>query len=550
MSLDHRLRSRAFTPAAARDALNGVSVPQALGREVMRACVVRGIRYHAEFSNSPGVQELRSLPIFARAINARAIMSNIIPEAMAAHERPYCIWYPETASEETYRQLARRYPDMAYHAVRACAVAGYTSLYQELVAEHKLVPEVAVAEEARACGSKQIYEAIVGSPMKYAAMDDYTRSVLAKPRLSGLNGDVAVRPMLEMKQKFRVPTGVETHPLFSDDEDDDDDDMDLFAAITPERGFRETTFNITEDWGIGEVDSPQSCQDQWTLAMAEYLAQPLPADLPLGNKDILILAAAHMGNIDRYARLRRPTMVNGELACVVRGIYQDHFFATWWASQQTPGTYSGSHIVSAFNARMIMSNDLSRLSPDVPKNHQPYLIWYPDVAQESTYRELARRLPSMKLAVVHASIYCDYRKLFDLLLPDIEPDPALLQEAKQRDADGHPSYYTAALLTRAGELGLEQAIQDVADKHWATKRDYTLVSVRADAHTNGLYHDSALVRRVPTMLGDGQHVGIYNGVSSAPFDAYLWASVPRHWLPKEGDADKYLDYEEWPPREV
>ncbi|KAK1590825.1 uncharacterized protein LY79DRAFT_579572 [Colletotrichum navitas] len=49
---------------------------------------------------------------FARARNAQLIMSNAIPEITTDDDTPYCIWYPDVASEETYRQLAKRYPDM------------------------------------------------------------------------------------------------------------------------------------------------------------------------------------------------------------------------------------------------------------------------------------------------------------------------------------------------------------------------------------------------------------------------------------------------------
>ncbi|KAJ5968334.1 hypothetical protein N7501_004582 [Penicillium viridicatum] len=40
------------------------------------------------------------------------------------------------------------------------------------------------------------------------------------------------------------------------------------------------------------------------------LCEPLPADIPTVDKDLLILMAAWSGNIDRYARLRRPTRIH------------------------------------------------------------------------------------------------------------------------------------------------------------------------------------------------------------------------------------------------
>lgn len=72
-------------------------------------------------------------------------MSDKIPEVSNPDEFPYCIWYPETAKEETYRALASRYPQMRYLVGPACAVAGYVDLYKEL----DLLPEAHIAEEAR-----------------------------------------------------------------------------------------------------------------------------------------------------------------------------------------------------------------------------------------------------------------------------------------------------------------------------------------------------------------------------------------------------------------
>lgn len=73
-------------------------------------------------------------------------MSNIIPEMATDAVTPYCIWYPDVATEETYRELSRRYPRMRYQIGRACAVAGYNKLFDEL----QLLPDVSIAEEAEA----------------------------------------------------------------------------------------------------------------------------------------------------------------------------------------------------------------------------------------------------------------------------------------------------------------------------------------------------------------------------------------------------------------
>lgn len=61
-----------------------------------------------------------------------------------ARDRPYCIWHPQVASQDTYRKPWQQYPDMSYQVARACAVANYVELYLEM----NLLPDVSVAEEA------------------------------------------------------------------------------------------------------------------------------------------------------------------------------------------------------------------------------------------------------------------------------------------------------------------------------------------------------------------------------------------------------------------
>ena len=129
-------------------------------------------------------------------------MSNEVPDMASDEAKPYCIWYPEVASEDTYRRLVKAYPDMVYTVGRACAVAGYDKLYYEL----NILPEVSIAEEARdsasaKAGSKAIFDHIMSQPVCYAVLDDYTRSAnLNKPRCPAfMNGDTAVRSLLDIR---------------------------------------------------------------------------------------------------------------------------------------------------------------------------------------------------------------------------------------------------------------------------------------------------------------------------------------------------------------
>ncbi|RDW67446.1 uncharacterized protein DSM5745_09312 [Aspergillus mulundensis] len=60
-----------------------------------------------------------------------------------------------------------------------------------------------------------------------------------------------------------------------------------------------------------------------------FLYSPLPDELPTGvHKDLLLLYAAYVGNINRYVRLRDPNrFIKYEFDCVIRGIYHDTMFA-------------------------------------------------------------------------------------------------------------------------------------------------------------------------------------------------------------------------------
>jgi hypothetical protein len=226
-------------------------------------------------------------------------MSNQIPELNIDDPEtiPYCIWYPDVAVEETYRQLAERYPVMRYHEGRACAVAGYTGLYRDL----KLLPDVSIAEEARDNRSNDIFEDIMLQPVRYAIINDYRRTVNVEHAAlpASLNGDTAVRSQLD--RRVSLEDLVWKTRLISD------------GDIAEDGYINESTTNLFD------VRIPPTAPDH-TL-----LYSPLPPDLPAlrFSKDLLILMAACDGNIDRYARLKRPVFMDGEIMCVVRGIYHN-----------------------------------------------------------------------------------------------------------------------------------------------------------------------------------------------------------------------------------
>lgn len=106
---------------------------------------------------------------------------------------------------------------MIYQVGRACAVAGYTDLYHELP---MILPEVHIAEEARECKKMAIYNLIMAQPKKYNLMNDYERTVSSIEEVgvqagAFLNGDTAVRRLLEIKQRSMFQSKTISTTVFS-----------------------------------------------------------------------------------------------------------------------------------------------------------------------------------------------------------------------------------------------------------------------------------------------------------------------------------------------
>ncbi|KAL4903809.1 hypothetical protein BDW74DRAFT_185903 [Aspergillus multicolor] len=410
-----------YKPEQCDAAIQGKRVPERLnGCHIL--CLIRGIRYHHGFATElQGHYRLKSIN---RALHARSIMSNIVPDFNSADDMPYCIWHPEVATEDTYRKLSARYPELRYQVGRACAVAGYVDLYKEL----DLLPDVHIAEEARDNGCAEIFDMIMGQADRYDVMNDYTRTVnVDNPRKACLNGDTAVRSSLEVKQEHS-------------------------------RDFKSTHyFNITEDQSIGIDTTP--AREATADDVSPLLYSPLPMDLPTVNKDLLILMAAYYGDIDRYVRLRRPVMIQYEYIFVIRGIFHNTMFAKWWSFQDLTmddGRLDDSselraiqwRIDRAITARFIMNNDLSRIlsRPDTA----PDCIWYPTLASPETYGALAKRIPRMVGRVARACIVGNYVRTYENL-PDFKPTEPMMREAKE----SRNPFFLEDLRRRAMEHGID-----------------------------------------------------------------------------------------------
>jgi hypothetical protein len=408
------------------EALYGRAVPACL-TESKVGCVreliatIRGVRYSQEFASDPAIIALCSddkYPSLKRSRTARLIMSNKIPDIDVANPDniPYCIWHPGLAEEGTYRELVKRYPEMKYQVGRACAVAGYTDLFMSL----NLLPDVSIAEEARDNNNYDIFNSIMSHPVRYAVMDDYTRAVnLTNARSPAfLNADTSVRSHLDRKIEI--------------------EDIDTYNLGITEDG------NIDEDTVYVEPASPTSPD-------VMLLYSPLPLDLPAfeKDKDTLILMAAYDGNIDRYSRLRRPYRVEGETACIVRGIYHHSSFAKWWETEiEKPKQDGYSYIVQAIAARSIMDNNINYVRGIRSIYLLPYLIWYPKTPSPPVLRQLSVTKPGMRMQIAQACIACDFRELYDEL--KVTPHRYLWEEASRSENQ----YYLKDLEMRAKQMDI------------------------------------------------------------------------------------------------
>ncbi|EFQ99543.1 hypothetical protein MGYG_02556 [Nannizzia gypsea CBS 118893] len=514
------LDGRPYSYRQCVDALEAEGVPMDLSSDTARWCVVRGIRTSYEYATSPEVTRIckdMDIPQFARARNARLIMSNVIPEEMEdAQVQPYCIWIPGFASAETYRELVYRYPAMLYQVGRACGAAGYVDLYKELVKEFKLLPEVSIAEEAREGGTdggREIYRLILESPIKYAVMDDNTRGInVDNPRYPAyLNGDTAVRWKVEPREY-----------LLEDGEYDQSDK------------------DIEEDNGLAVAS--EYLDDKYrglSADEAKWLYQPLPPDIPTVKKELLREMAAYEGNIDRYYRLMdSEEMEYTELHCVTRGIYHNSMFARWWMDQLETNASripKGEEwrIRSAINARRIMINDIAGFHDEI--EGKPYLIWWPLRPHPRCLQALAKKCPSMQEQIAIACIFCDYEDVYK----SINPVPHWrIRLAATKSVN---SFYLADVDKRASEQGV-----DVTERRG--ERDGKKDNLSSDLEPTSLWVTSsiksnAMVNRQPDFnpyFGSRVYTGIIERyVFKSP--EVLQKFRPRRYRTIEDYADLLMD---------
>ncbi|KAL4863143.1 hypothetical protein BDV12DRAFT_177837 [Aspergillus spectabilis] len=250
---------------------------------------------------------------------------------------------------------------------------------------------------------------------------------------------------------------------------------------------------MNSDWSLDDSDSfefplkygPDTRPPEGHELAIPFLYTPLPDELPTGvHKDLLLLYAAYVGNIDRYVRLRDPNhFIKYEFGCVIRGIYHDTMFAKWWSLQPDHPDAGGgeidapgkmSHIRRAIHARFIMNNDLSHIEQETDEDCLPYLIWHPHIAHRATYELLARRKPAMKAQAARACMVANYQEVYDRI--NVTPDWFLVDQAK-RLADTTP-YYLEDLQRRAEQIGIDLTEDPRIGDRWKIIEDQFMINWR------------------------------------------------------------------------
>ncbi|KAL4810944.1 hypothetical protein BDV18DRAFT_3782 [Aspergillus unguis] len=509
----------ACDPDQCAAAIKGEDLPVDLSSFWHQRAVIRGIRDSLQFATSPEINELCSGDDghqFSRARNARLIMSDIIPDMQNPATKPYCIWYPNFASEETYRELARQYPSMRYQVGRACAAACYTDLYKEL----DLLPDVSIAEESREVDKDaEIYKIIMSAPQRYAVMEDFSRSVhLETPRTPAfLNGDM--KPRWALGQ--RVLPGKNLPETTADDIDIEEDGFIGFQDISLE------DISGMEDYAkLGPGQSDQ-------------LWMPLPPDLPNLEKRLQTQMAAWEGNVDRYSRLMHPRRLRTKLEynCILRGIYHSTTFARWWAYQLEtnpgrailPGKLLSQgneqecrEIRTAINARMIMNNNISGINDD--SDCLPWVIWEPVKPPRNTLIDLVRKCPSMGHQVAITCIICDYDTIFQSLKP---PYTSALYVAARRSENPFYLQYLEEIMKDRNITPPD--FHDFKDFDLTEPGLQTVLEPRDDNmhHTVSYYDMQIRYGKYPCSNEFEETPGTYGGGLANPgtVEGYMWLST-------------------------
>lgn len=138
---------------------------------------------------------------------------------------------------------------------------------------------------------------------------------------------------------------------------------------------------------------------------------------------------------------------NFEWEFVTDGIHLHTMFAKGWDLELEAAGCDEFGVRQAIHARYIMNNDLTHITEETPDRDLPDQVHYPELAQSSTYAELARRKPQMTVAIAMACILADYEEVYKSL--DMEPDDLLvIQDYVAAAYDSLNPFYLKDLASR------------------------------------------------------------------------------------------------------
>lgn len=379
-------------------------------------CVVHGVYHDYSFALwCDDIASLSSNAIIKAAINACRIMND---DLNIDGPLPYCIWYPRLASQHTYRTLYSLHPHMKYSIARACVIANYVELYDEM----NLLPEVNIMLEAYDANNMYMYNSIMSSCVKYYVMDDYNRRYV-KPIVTNHNlNDTCTISMIRQLPQICY------------------DDEDLRIRYNNNIVRNSIYFDIMADgcicspadyrWYNDSVNGDLFNEDSITLYKL-LVSQHICYMFIHVNKDVVVLHSAYHGSIDKYSIIRRPTYIPKEVDCLIHGIYYDYKFALWCRDNLK----LTSSMEAAINARLIMSNDMNIT------NVLPYCIWSPNLPSENTCRSLVSMYPSMKYHVGRVCLIAGYElyselDIVDDLCSSANACPRMIDYLDVSDSDG------------------------------------------------------------------------------------------------------------------
>jgi hypothetical protein len=144
-------------------------------------------------------------------------------------------------------------------------------LYQE----QDILPDASIAEEARDndAVSQAIHDDIIKRQVKYAWLDDYHHALKSTFFPTRLDADSCVQSMLDKKQSCGSGEGWKT-------------------VLPPP--LIQHIFDITKNWSVA-VEGMCPRERPIDIRVMRLLYDPLPDDLHIMDKDVLILIAALNG---------------------------------------------------------------------------------------------------------------------------------------------------------------------------------------------------------------------------------------------------------------